>query len=242
MEMHHWARHARACPAHPRECISTSPKEERDGRDKTRHDEPQRLCSNMRWKAGNNSMRLRTVTAALAFVTLLVGAPSAQPAAAASYCPNPAHAKPAKVPPDLVAPVAKAFALEPGTLGAAFVRCVGPKLMGCMAGANLGLRQSRSAARAAWERPLCAARTRAQTSSRWRRPATPRSTNGPAAAATRCRQSPGEHRSARIHRQQLEGRALTRDQRVAPSRAAGARPIRRARPAGRRSAFRSPGR
>ena len=82
-------------------------------------------------------MRLRTVTAALAFVTLLVGALSAQPAAAASYCPNPAHAKPAKVAPDLVAPLAKAFALEPGALGAAFVRCVGPKLMGCMVGANL---------------------------------------------------------------------------------------------------------
>jgi hypothetical protein len=66
-------------------------------------------------------MRLRTVTAALAFVTLLVGALSAQPAAAASYCPNPAHAKPAKVPPDLVAPVAKAFALEHCMVGANLV-------------------------------------------------------------------------------------------------------------------------
>jgi hypothetical protein len=33
--------------------------------------------------------------------------------------------------------VAKAFALDPGALGAAFVRCSDDKLLGCMVGANL---------------------------------------------------------------------------------------------------------
>jgi hypothetical protein len=60
-----------------------------------------------------------------------------QAAVAEPYCPNPAHAVPAQVPPDLVPAVAQAFGLDTGALGAAFVRCVGPKLMGCMVGANL---------------------------------------------------------------------------------------------------------
>jgi hypothetical protein len=76
--------------------------------------------------------RSRLLTAAL-----LAAALSVPPAAAASYCPDPAHAKPAKIPPDLVPAVAKAFALDPGALGAAFVRCAGDKLLGCMVGANL---------------------------------------------------------------------------------------------------------
>jgi hypothetical protein len=75
--------------------------------------------------------------AMLTVALLTAAALSAPPAAAASYCPDPAHAKPAKIPPDLVPAVAKAFALDPGTLGAAFVRCSGDKLLGCMVGANL---------------------------------------------------------------------------------------------------------
>jgi hypothetical protein len=58
-------------------------------------------------------------------------------AAAKPYCPNPAHVRPAEVPPDLVPAVAKAFALDSAALGSAFVRCVGDGLMGCMVGANL---------------------------------------------------------------------------------------------------------
>jgi hypothetical protein len=60
------------------------------------------------------------------------------PAAAASYCPDPAHARPDKVPADLVDAVAKAFAIDPALAATtAVVRCAGPKLMGCMIGANL---------------------------------------------------------------------------------------------------------
>lgn len=67
-----------------------------------------------------------------------VGIASVRPAVAAEpYCPNPAHAAPAKVPPDLVAAVAYAFALDSASLGVAFVRCAGRKLMGCFVGANL---------------------------------------------------------------------------------------------------------
>jgi hypothetical protein len=58
--------------------------------------------------------------------------------AAEAYCPNPAHATPAEVPADLTAAVAKAFNVQAGDLnGAAYVRCVGPVLMGCYVGANL---------------------------------------------------------------------------------------------------------
>jgi hypothetical protein len=57
--------------------------------------------------------------------------------AAQSFCPNPAHTKPQKVPSDLVAAVAEAFQLDNAAGGSAVVRCVGPKLMGCYVGANL---------------------------------------------------------------------------------------------------------
>jgi hypothetical protein len=61
-----------------------------------------------------------------------------QPAAADSYCPNSVHASPAKVPVNLVSAVAKAFQIDDGAVrAAAYVRCVGPKLMGCYIGANL---------------------------------------------------------------------------------------------------------
>jgi hypothetical protein len=65
--------------------------------------------------------------------------PLVAPAAhAADYCPNPAHETPAEVPADLTAAVAKAFAVDAAAIvGAAYVRCVGPVLMGCYVGANL---------------------------------------------------------------------------------------------------------
>jgi hypothetical protein len=81
---------------------------------------------------------MRTFKRCLVLAALLAGGiVVAQHAAAEPYCPNAAHAAPAQVPPDLVPAVANAFGLGPGALGAAFVRCVGPKLMGCMVGANL---------------------------------------------------------------------------------------------------------
>jgi hypothetical protein len=71
-------------------------------------------------------------------VTAALSTSSVPPATAAEpYCPNPTHATPAKVPDDLVAAVARAFALERASLGAAYVRCAGNKLMGCFVGANL---------------------------------------------------------------------------------------------------------
>ena len=60
-------------------------------------------------------------------------APATQP-----YCPSSAHATPAKVPPSLVADVARVFLLdEDAARHAAFVRCVGPKLLACYIGANI---------------------------------------------------------------------------------------------------------
>jgi len=62
-----------------------------------------------------------------------------QPAAAGRpYCPDPAHASPGKVPTDLLAAVAKAFEIDEASVrDAAFVRCVGKKLLACWVGANL---------------------------------------------------------------------------------------------------------
>jgi hypothetical protein len=58
--------------------------------------------------------------------------------AAPAYCPNPAHARPAKVPPGLVAAVASAFNIDKSAVpNTAFVRCAGATLMGCYVGANL---------------------------------------------------------------------------------------------------------
>ena len=135
MEMHHWARHGGLVRASTR-MASAHPQEARGGARQARltNLEAFLICVG---KPGTIQCVFVQSPPRCVAATPAVGALSAQPAAAASYCPNPAHAKPAKVPPDLVAPLAKAFALEPGTLGAAFVRCVGPKLMGCMVGANL---------------------------------------------------------------------------------------------------------
>jgi hypothetical protein len=85
-------------------------------------------------------MRFRATGTALLLAVLGTTAAVrvAPAAAAASYCPNPAHAKPGKVPTDLTGAVGNAFHIDDASVRAgAFVRCVGPKLMGCYVGANL---------------------------------------------------------------------------------------------------------
>jgi hypothetical protein len=78
------------------------------------------------------------MAAAAAVLIFVLLAPTRPAAAAGSYCPNRAHAVPAKVPPDLLPAVAKAFQIDPGVARErAFVRCVGAKLMACIVGANL---------------------------------------------------------------------------------------------------------
>jgi hypothetical protein len=82
-----------------------------------------------------------SATAVFLFSVLIVlaSAMTARPAsAAAAYCSNPAHSRPAKVPPGLVPAVAAAFNIDKDAApNTAFVRCVGAKLMGCYVGANL---------------------------------------------------------------------------------------------------------
>ena len=81
-----------------------------------------------------------TIPTALALVAIVAatGAVSLRPASADAYCPNPAHATPAKVPPDLLPAVAKTFGLDSTVVAnGAFVRCVGAKVMACAVGANL---------------------------------------------------------------------------------------------------------
>jgi hypothetical protein len=85
-------------------------------------------------------MRVLATATALLFAALIgIATAPVQPAAAEQpYCPNPAHAIPAKVPTDLVAAVAETFQIDNAAVrDAAFVRCVGRKLMGCYVGANL---------------------------------------------------------------------------------------------------------
>jgi len=85
-------------------------------------------------------MRVAEAAAAL-FVSVLIcaSAGAIRPAyAAPAYCPNPAHARPAKVPTGLVPAVAAAFNISKDAVpNTAFVRCAGAKLMGCYVGANL---------------------------------------------------------------------------------------------------------
>ncbi len=83
-------------------------------------------------------MRFTAAIAAFLFAALIGVAPVRAAAAKETYCPNPAHARPEKVPTDLIAAIAKAFEIdEVSVRGAAFVRCVGGKLMACYIGANL---------------------------------------------------------------------------------------------------------
>lgn len=78
----------------------------------------------------------------LLFMAMLIGGGAAlsleSAQAADAFCPNQAHAKPTKVPDDLLPAVAKAFEIDVATAReASYVRCVGPKLLGCYVGANL---------------------------------------------------------------------------------------------------------
>jgi hypothetical protein len=90
--------------------------------------------------AADQPMFGSTIPTALALVAIVAatGAVSLRPASADAYCPNPAHATPAKVPPDLVPAVAKTFGIDGAVVAnGAFVRCAGAKLMACAVGANL---------------------------------------------------------------------------------------------------------
>jgi hypothetical protein len=84
-------------------------------------------------------MRFPVVRTSLIVAALMISCRLAPPAAAADpYCPNPTHATPAKVPTDLVAAVAKTFAIDAALVAnGAFVRCAGSKLVACSVGANL---------------------------------------------------------------------------------------------------------
>ena len=79
-----------------------------------------------------------TILGLLACLITAAVMPVQRAAASDSYCPNPAHASPGKVPAGLSAAVAKTFQIDEAAVrDAAYVRCVGPTLMGCYVGANL---------------------------------------------------------------------------------------------------------
>jgi hypothetical protein len=85
-------------------------------------------------------MRFRMAGKEFLFVALIAiaGTPVHPAAAEQPYCSDPAHTSPGKVPVDLIASVARTFQIDNASArDAAFVRCVGVKLMGCYIGANL---------------------------------------------------------------------------------------------------------
>ena len=85
-------------------------------------------------------MRIIATGTGLLFAALIVIAvsPVKPGLAAGSYCPNPDHATPGKVPPDLTGAVATTFRIDTDAVrNAAYVRCVGAKLIGGYIGANL---------------------------------------------------------------------------------------------------------
>ena len=85
-------------------------------------------------------MRVTATGMGLLFAALIVAAvsPVKPGLAAGAYCPNPDHATPRKVPADLMSAVATTFQIDNDAVRkAAFVRCAGPKLIGCYIGANL---------------------------------------------------------------------------------------------------------
>jgi hypothetical protein len=86
----------------------------------------------------NELMRLTSTVTVFTILIAAVLIPIQPAIAAEPYCPNPAHAKPGKVPADLIGAVARKFRIDNDLArDVAFVRCVGPKLMGCYIGANL---------------------------------------------------------------------------------------------------------
>jgi hypothetical protein len=83
-------------------------------------------------------MRLPALLLAATILAMIVAFAPSPAAAAEPYCPNRSHASPAKVPAELNAGFATAFQLDAAAVGdGAFVRCAGPKLLGCYVGANL---------------------------------------------------------------------------------------------------------
>ena len=75
---------------------------------------------------------------ALAALLMLGGASLVPAHAAKSYCPNPAHQRPAKVPANLLGAVARTFQVDAAAVRqGAFVRCAGSTVMACLVGANL---------------------------------------------------------------------------------------------------------
>jgi hypothetical protein len=84
-------------------------------------------------------MSLSRVLGIVVAALLALGVGSGRAAAAERpYCPDRAHAAPAKVPAGLVPAVAAAFRIDaPAARDGSFVRCAGPTLMACYVGANL---------------------------------------------------------------------------------------------------------
>jgi hypothetical protein len=90
-------------------------------------------------KAANEErIMMRTAAAGAVLFAFAMSVTVRSAHAAQAYCPNSAHGRPAKVPPGLVPAVAAAFHIDSSAVpNAAFVRCVGAKLMACYVGANL---------------------------------------------------------------------------------------------------------
>lgn len=83
------------------------------------------------------AVRSIRVTAVAIAIVVLFG-PRYCAAAAGGHCPDPAHGTAAKAPSDLWPTIAEVFHIDSGAVhDAAFVRCVGEKLMACVVGANL---------------------------------------------------------------------------------------------------------
>ena len=100
-------------------------------------------------------MHVAATATGLLFAALIAAtvSPVKLAAAAGSYCPNPNHATPGKVPPDLIGAVAGTFQIDNDAVrNAAFVRCVGPKLM--------MLRRRQSRLRQGRDEPLAAGSNR----------------------------------------------------------------------------------
>jgi hypothetical protein len=75
---------------------------------------------------------------ALLLAAIVVAIAPKSAAAAEVYCPNRAHAGPAKVPAELATAFAMAFQIDAAAVGeGTFVRSAGPKTLGCYVGANL---------------------------------------------------------------------------------------------------------
>ena len=126
-------------------------------------------------------MRVTAIATGVLFAALIAAtvSPLKLAAAAGPYCPNPEQGTPGKVPPDLIGAVATTFKIDNDSVrNAAFVRCVGPKLMGCYIGANLDCDKAETSR----SLPGATAWCRDNSGFRCRRRNTTRSTSGPVRA------------------------------------------------------------